>query len=153
MNQRDTVLQTSQISALETNKVLRNTYMLLGMSLAFSALTAMISMMVGAPRGAGLICSIAAIAIIWFVIPRTANSEKGIFAVFAFMYGGARAAKAVMVSFYIGEVVKVVLTAVLFYLVCMYMKVDLIPFLLAYSVVMGVQIFSPVMFVYDRKIG
>jgi len=84
MQNHDTLLNTSASQAVEVNKVLRNTYMLLGMTLAFSALMAGISMYIGAPRGAGLICSIAAMAIIWLVIPRTANSEKGILAVFAF---------------------------------------------------------------------
>ena len=82
--QHDSIVSSSQSQALEVNKVLRNTYMLLSMSLGFSAVMAAISMAVGAPRGAGMICSIAALAIIWLVIPRTANSEKGIFAVFAF---------------------------------------------------------------------
>lgn len=84
MQQHDTLLNTSNTKAIEVNKVLRNTYMLLSISLAFSAIMAGISMAVGAPRGAGMICSIAAIGIIWFVLPRTANSEKGILAVFAF---------------------------------------------------------------------
>ena len=84
MQQQDSLLNTSNAHSLEVNKVLRNTYMLLSISLAFSALMAGVSMAIGAPPGAGMICSIAAIAIIWFVIPRTANSEKGILAVFAF---------------------------------------------------------------------
>ena len=84
MQQHDTLLNTSNARSVEVNKVLRNTYMLLSMSLAFSAIMAGVSMAVGAPHGAGMICSFAAIAIIWFVIPRVANSEKGILAVFAF---------------------------------------------------------------------
>lgn len=73
-----------QTSILQTNKVLRNTYMLLSMTLAFSAVMAGISMMLNVPYGASLACSIISLLIIWFVIPRTANSEKGIIAVFAF---------------------------------------------------------------------
>lgn len=73
-----------QTSVLQTNKVLRNTYMLLSMTLAFSAVMAGISMMLNVPYGASLACSIISLLIIWFVIPRTANSEKGIIAVFAF---------------------------------------------------------------------
>jgi modulator of FtsH protease len=83
MQQHDSLLQ-NQSSAIEVNKVLRNTYMLLGLTLAFSALMAGLSMMLNVPYGASMICSFAAIAIIWFVIPRTANSEKGLIAVFAF---------------------------------------------------------------------
>ena len=57
----------------------------------------------------------------------------------------------VAVTFYIGEVLKIALTVILFSLVYVYIKVELIPLLFAYSLVMGVQIFSPMMFVYDRK--
>lgn len=69
---------------LEINKVLRSTYILLSATLAFSAVTCGISMAVGVGRGAALIMSLAAIALIWFVLPRTANSEKGLLVVFAF---------------------------------------------------------------------
>lgn len=82
MQQHDSLLQQSQ--TLEVNKVLKNTYMLLGLTLAFSALMAGVSMFINPPYIASLGCSIAALLIIWFVIPRTANSEKGLFAVFAF---------------------------------------------------------------------
>jgi modulator of FtsH protease len=80
-NASATQLEASQ---LQISKVLRNTYMLLGMTLAFSAVTCGISMAVGVGRGASLIMSIAAIALVWFVLPRTANSSKGILVVFAF---------------------------------------------------------------------
>ena len=42
-------------SALATNKVLKNTYMLLSMTLLFSAATAGVSMAIGLGQGAGLI--------------------------------------------------------------------------------------------------
>jgi len=71
-------------SELATNKVLRNTYALLAMTLMFSALTAGISMAVGLGHGAGLMMSIGALLLIWFVLPRTANSGAGIFVVFGF---------------------------------------------------------------------
>ena len=76
--------QTGSTSALEVNKVLRNTYMLLGITLVFSALTAGISMAVGIGHGAGLIMSLVALGLIWFVLPRTANSSSGLVVVFAF---------------------------------------------------------------------
>ncbi len=72
----------SASSLLATHKVLRNTYMLLAATLLFSAVTAGLSMAVGAPRFTGLVCSLAAMALIWFALPRTANSEKGIYVVF-----------------------------------------------------------------------
>lgn len=68
---------------LATHKVLRNTYMLLAATLLFSAVTAALSMAVNPPRFTGLICSLAAMGLIWFALPRTANSEKGLYVVFA----------------------------------------------------------------------
>lgn len=69
---------------IEINSVLKNTYLLLGLTLAFSALTAALAMAIGIGRGTGLIMSLAALALIWFVLPRTANSASGLVVVFAF---------------------------------------------------------------------
>ncbi len=71
-------------TSAETQKVLRNTYMLLSMTLAFSALTAGISMSVNLGGGAAMIMSIAALALVWFVLPRTANTAMGLPVVFLF---------------------------------------------------------------------
>ena len=72
----------------EVSKVLRNTYTLLAMTLAFSALTAGISMaLVNAGvigSGLSLLMTIGAIVLVWFVLPRTANSAAGIWVVFGF---------------------------------------------------------------------
>lgn len=67
-----------------TQKVLRNTYMLLSMTLAFSAITAGISMSMNMGHGMAMIMSIAALALVWFVLPRTANSAMGLPVVFLF---------------------------------------------------------------------
>jgi modulator of FtsH protease len=72
------------LSSAATQKVLRNTYMLLGMTLAFSALTASISMAMNLGHGAAMIMSLAALAIVWVVLPRTANSAMGLPVVFLF---------------------------------------------------------------------
>lgn len=72
------------VSQTETHKVLRNTYMLLGLTLAFSAVTAGISMAMGIGQGLGLVMSLIAMALIWFVLPKTANSANGLLVVFAF---------------------------------------------------------------------
>ena len=83
----DSQLNTRNItreSALSTNKVLRNTYALLAATLVFSALAAIASTMLHIGYGASLACSFAALALIWFVLPRTANSAAGIAVVFAF---------------------------------------------------------------------
>ena len=76
--------QSSIASSSSTNKVLRNTYMLLSMTLAFSTVTAAISMAIGLSSGIGLVMSLVALAMIWFVLPRTANTSAGIWVVFAF---------------------------------------------------------------------
>ena len=70
-------------SALQANKVLRNTYLLLSMTLLFSALMAGVSLAVGVPYGVSLVCSLVSMGLLWFVVPRTANSEAGIWVVFA----------------------------------------------------------------------
>lgn len=69
--------------AVAMNKVLKNTYFLLGLTLAFSALAAGVSMAVGLGRGAALGCSIAALVML-FVVNKTADSSKGLIAVFVF---------------------------------------------------------------------
>lgn len=74
----------AQHEVVPMNKVLKNTYALLGMTLLFSAVTAVISMAVGMPRIGAMVCSILALVLVWFVLPRTANSSKGLFVVFAF---------------------------------------------------------------------
>lgn len=70
-------------SALATNKVLRNTYMLLGLTLLFSAITAGISMAMGLSSGMGLILSLVGFGLL-FVVNRTADSGMGLVMIFAF---------------------------------------------------------------------
>ena len=83
MNSSQSVVTRRQESILATNKVLKNTYMLLALTLLFSAFTAWISMQVMPSRGISLAASIGAMALIWFVLPKTANSAAGIGVVFA----------------------------------------------------------------------
>jgi len=75
---------TSKESALATNKVLRNTYTLLSMSLIFSAVMAAVSISAGLSHGMALGAMIAAIVLVWFVLPKFENSAMGIAVVFAF---------------------------------------------------------------------
>ncbi len=70
-------------SVLSTNKVLRNTYMLLAMTLVFSAMTAGLSMAMGLGHGMALILSLVGFGLL-FVVNKTADSGKGIIAIFAF---------------------------------------------------------------------
>ncbi|NOY71604.1 MAG: Bax inhibitor-1/YccA family protein [Gammaproteobacteria bacterium] len=69
-------------SALEINKVLRNTYTLLAVTLLFSAMMAGVSMYLQVGGFVPMACSIGAIVIIWFVLPRFANSAAGLGIVF-----------------------------------------------------------------------
>jgi modulator of FtsH protease len=75
---------TAQIDTRETSKVLRNTYMLLGLTLGFSSLCTAIAMALNIGFGLGVIMSVSAMGLIMFVLPKVANSSKGIFVVFAF---------------------------------------------------------------------
>jgi modulator of FtsH protease len=70
-------------SFVSTNKVLKNTYMLLGMTLLFSALTAGVSMAMNLPHGAALVLSLVGFGLL-FVVHKMADSSKGLIAIFAF---------------------------------------------------------------------
>ena len=69
--------------AVATNKVLKNTYLLLSGTLAFSAVMAVVSMALQVPSWMYLVSVIAAMVMGMFVLPRTANSSKGIGVIFA----------------------------------------------------------------------
>ena len=73
----------SRGSALEINKVLRSTYMLLSMTLAFSAVTATVSMAMGLSHIAALVMTLAAFGLL-FVVHKQADKANGIFWIFAF---------------------------------------------------------------------
>lgn len=80
---RPVELAQSQTAVLEVNKVLKNTYALLSVTLLFSALTAYISMQMEMPGFMPLVATFGALGLIWLVLPRTANSAAGIAVVFA----------------------------------------------------------------------
>jgi len=84
MNNPNISMSRSQESILATNKVLKNTYMLLSLTLVFSGVMAFIGMSLNLGHGASLVATIAAIVLLWFVLPRTANSTAGIPVIFAF---------------------------------------------------------------------
>ncbi len=83
MQLHSTVVRSEE-SIFQTNKVIKNTYMLLSMTLIFSAITAYLSMAMGTGFGMAMVANIAAIAILWFVLPKTANTTSGIPVIFAF---------------------------------------------------------------------
>ena len=86
-------------SALSTNKVLKNTYMLLGMTLLFSALTAGLSMAVVIGQGTALVLMLVDFGLL-FVVHKTADSSKGLLAIFAFT-GVMGASIGPMLSYYL----------------------------------------------------
>ena len=96
--------ETSNINTLsqgvEINKVLRNTYFLLGLTLAFSAVTAVIAMAMIISPLASLVCMIAGFVML-FVVNKKADSASGIFWVFGFA-GAMGASLGPMLSMYAG---------------------------------------------------
>src|SRR5210317_1290118 len=81
--QFNSTIARSEESVLQTNKVIRNTYILLSMTLVFSAVTAFLGVISGIGFGMALGADIVAIVMLWFVLPRTANSASGIPTIFA----------------------------------------------------------------------
>ncbi len=70
-------------ATLAVNKLIRNTYTMLAMTLLFSALMAGVSMAVNPPPMTSLLTLGGAMLLIWLVLPRTANSTAGLAVVFA----------------------------------------------------------------------
>jgi modulator of FtsH protease len=81
MNQQY-VSTASQSGALAINKLIRNTYTLLSLTLLFSAFTAAVSVMLRMPPMTYLLSIGAAFLLMWFVLPKTANSTTGLWVVF-----------------------------------------------------------------------
>lgn len=81
MNRYQTITHP-QVSVLETNKVLRNTYALLSVSLLFSATTAGMSMYLGLPHP-GLLITLVGFYGLLFLTSYLRNSAWGILSVFA----------------------------------------------------------------------
>jgi modulator of FtsH protease len=72
----------SQAAVLASNKLIKNTYILLSMTLLFSALTAALSTALALPPISYWLSFGGAIILLWFVLPRTAHSAAGIGVVF-----------------------------------------------------------------------
>jgi modulator of FtsH protease len=83
MEQNSTYQTASAGSTIEINKVLRNTYTLLAMTLAFSAAIAGISMSLGLPHP-GLIITLVGFYGLLFLVHKTAESSMGVVSCFAF---------------------------------------------------------------------
>lgn len=85
MRQNSPVFETTHTGgqAIEINKVLKNTYLLLSMTLGVSAVTAGISMAMGVGYGASLVMMLVAFGLL-FVVNKKADKASGIYWIFAF---------------------------------------------------------------------
>ena len=97
-------------SVLSTNKVIRSTYQLLSMTLVFSAFMAYLSISMQASHGMGLVATIVGIVMLWFVLPKTANSASGIPVIFA-ITGLLGFGVGPMVGYYLAADPSIVMTA------------------------------------------
>ncbi len=82
MGMNEYAVSSAASTTLATNKVIRNTYTLLSMTLVFSALMAGLSMFLRIPPMGYLLSIGGAFLLMWFVLPKTANSGKGLGVVF-----------------------------------------------------------------------
>ena len=73
----------TQSNVIETNKLIRNTYTMLSMTLVFSALMAAVSVYIQMGPMTYLVSIGVAFLLMWFVLPKTANSSAGLGVVFA----------------------------------------------------------------------
>lgn len=86
-------------AVIATNRVLRNTYLLLSMTLLFSAVTASVSMLLGLSPGMGLVLMLVSFGLLFWV-HKAADSANGIIAIFAFT-GCMGAALGPVIGFYL----------------------------------------------------
>ena len=94
------VISARAAGAVSINKVLRNTYMLLGMTLAFSALMAGVSMAMGAPYLGPIVTLVGFFGLI-FAVHKTADSSLGL--LFTFLLTG-------FMGFTIGPIINIYLS-------------------------------------------
>ena len=80
--QMNTAVTRSTESILQINKLIKNTYMLLSMTLIFSGVLAYLSIAMNASPGIAMGATLIGIGLLWFVLPRTQNSAAGIPVIF-----------------------------------------------------------------------
>ena len=83
MNRTDYTIGRPRETLLTVNKVIKNTYILLSLTLLFSAFMAALSMSLAVPGWTYLAAVGGAMLLMWLVLPSTANSAAGIWVVFA----------------------------------------------------------------------
>jgi len=82
--QMNTAVTRSSGAILQTNKLIKNTYMLLSMTLIFSGFAAFLSVAMNVSHGIAFAATLVGIGLLWFVLPRTQNSSAGIPVIFGF---------------------------------------------------------------------
>jgi modulator of FtsH protease len=80
--QMNTAVTRSSESILQINKLIKNTYMLLSMTLIFSGVLAYLSIAMNVSHGIAFAATLIGIGLLWFVLPRTQNSAAGIPVIF-----------------------------------------------------------------------
>lgn len=80
--QMNTAVTRPPEAILQTNKLIKNTYMLLSMTLIFSGVMAFLSIMMNASFGIAFGATIVGIVMLWFVLPKTQNSAAGVPVIF-----------------------------------------------------------------------
>jgi len=81
--QMNTAVTRAPEAILQTNKLIKNTYMLLSMTLIFSGVMAFVSVVMQASFGIAFAATLIGIGLLWFALPRTQNSSAGIPVIFA----------------------------------------------------------------------
>jgi modulator of FtsH protease len=99
MNEYDSLQTGSFGAAVSTSKMVRNTYLLLSITLLFSAFAAYLAVVFELGRGAAMLLSLASFGILFWV-QKTADSTQGLIAIFAFT-GCLGAALGPMLSYYL----------------------------------------------------
>lgn len=75
-------VQTANAATLTTNKLIKNTYTLLSVTLFFSAVMAAVSVATNMPPMTYLLGIVGALGLIIFVLPKMANKASGLWVVF-----------------------------------------------------------------------
>ncbi|WP_426417719.1 Bax inhibitor-1/YccA family protein [Aestuariirhabdus sp. LZHN29] len=83
MNEQVTAIARSEEQVLQTNKVIRNTYMLLSMTLVFSALTSTVAVLMNAPAVHWILSLVIMIGLL-FAVSKARNSVWALPLVFLF---------------------------------------------------------------------
>ena len=81
--QMNTAVTRAPEAILQTNKLIKNTDMLLSMTLIFSGVMAFLSVVMQVSFGIGFAATLIGIGMLWFALPRTQNTSAGIPVIFA----------------------------------------------------------------------